>query len=123
VMGRKTFETIGKPLPGRVMIVVTKNPTYHPEGCIVVNSIEEAIREAEGNNEKEIFIIGGGELFKQSIDIANKIYLTNVHAETDADVFFPNIDNSKWKMIWSEEIAQDEKDEYKSDYQILVRIN
>jgi len=105
------------------MIVVTKNPTYHPKGCIVVNSIEEAIREAEGNNEKEVFIIGGGELYKQSIDIANKIYLTNVHAETDADVFFPNIDNSRWKMIWSEEITQDKKDEYKSDFKILIRKN
>ena len=123
VMGRKTYETIGKPLPGRTMIIVTKNPMYLQKGCIVVNSIEEAIREAERNNQKEVFIIGGGEIFKQSIVIANKIYLTNVHTNTDADVFFPKIDKSSWKMILSEEIAQDEKDEYESDYQILVRNN
>jgi len=122
-MGRKTYETIGKPLPGRTMIIVTKNPTYLQKGCIVVNSIEEAIREAERNNQKEVFIIGGGEIFKQSIVIANKIYLTNVHTNTDADVFFPKIDKSSWKMIWSEEIAQDEKDKYESDYKILVRNN
>jgi len=105
------------------MIIVTKNPTYLQKGCIVVNSIEEAIREAERNNQKEVFIIGGGEIFKQSIVIANKIYLTNVHTNTDADVFFPKIDKSSWKMIWSEEIAQDEKDKYESDYKILVRNN
>jgi len=105
------------------MIIVTKNPTYLQKGCIVVNSIEDAIREAGRNNEKEVFIIGGGEIFKQSIEIANKIYLTNVHRDTDADVFFPKIDKSFWKMIWSEEIAQDEKDEYESDYKILVRNN
>ena len=122
-MGRKTYETIGKPLSGRTMIIVTKNPTYLQKGCIVVNSIEDAIREAGRNNEKEVFIIGGGEIFKQSIEIANKIYLTNVHRDTDADVFFPKIDKSFWKMIWSEEIAQDEKDEYESDYKILVRNN
>ena len=123
VMGRKTYETIGKPLSGRTMIIVTKNSTYLQKGCIVVNSIEEAIREAERNNQKEVFIIGGGEIFKQSIVIANKIYLTNVHTNTDADVFFPKIDKSSWKMIWSEEIAQDEKDKYESDYKILVRNN
>ena len=122
-MGRKTYETIGKPLSGRTMIIVTKNPTYLQKGCIVVNSIEDAIREAGRNNEKEVFIIGGGEIFKQSIEIANKIYLTNVHRDTDADVFFPKIDKSFWKMIWSEEIAQDEKDKYESDYKILVRNN
>ena len=122
-MGRKTYETIGKPLSGRTMIIVTKNPTYLQKGCIVVNSIEEAIREAERNNQKEVFIIGGGEIFKQSIVIANKIYLTNVHTNTDADVFFPKIDKSFWKIIWSEEIARDEIDEYESDYKILVRNN
>jgi dihydrofolate reductase len=121
VMGRKTYETIGIPLPGRTMIIITKNQSYLPKGCIVVNSIEEAIRVADRNNEKEVFIIGGGEVYKQSIDIANKIYLTAVHADTDADVFFPKIDNSSWKMIWSEEIAQDKKDEYQSDYKIFVR--
>ena len=123
VMGRKTYETIGKPLSGRTMIIVTKNSTYLQKGCIVVNSIEDAISEAGRNNEKEVFIIGGGEIFKQSIEIANKIYLTNVHRDTDADVFFPKIDKSFWKIIWSEEIARDEIDEYESDYKILVRNN
>ena len=121
VMGRKTYETIGKPLPGRTMIVVTKNPSYHPEGCVIANSIEQALKMAEENNEDEVFIIGGGEIFTQSIDIANKIYLTNVHAVTNADVFFPKIKDPSWKISWSEEINKDINDEYGSDYIIMVR--
>jgi dihydrofolate reductase len=121
VMGRKTYETIGKPLPGRTMIVVTKNPSYHPGGCIIANSIEQALKVAEANNEDEVFIIGGGEIFTQSIDIANKIYLTTVHAVTNADVFFPKITDPSWKISWSEEINKDINDEHGSDYKIMVR--
>jgi dihydrofolate reductase len=123
VMGRKTYETIGKPLPGRTMVVVTNNTAYHPNGCIIVNTIEEAIRVVERNHETEVFIIGGGEVFKQSIDFANKIYLTNVHADVDADIFFPKIDSSVWKLVWSKVTTSDEKDEYESDFKILIRNN
>jgi dihydrofolate reductase len=122
-MGRKTYETIGKPLPGRTMIVVTHNVKYHPKGCIVVNSIAEAIRVAEINHEIEVFVIGGGEVFQQSISIANKIYLTNVHVDADTDVFFPIIEDSLWKLVWNEVPVRDEKDEYESDFKILIRNN
>ena len=123
IMGRKTYETIGKPLPGRTMIVVTHKTAYHAKGCIVVNSIGEAIRVAEGNHEIEVFIIGGGEIFKQSIGLANKLYITNVHVDADADVFFPFIEDSLWKLVWIEEITRDEKDEYESGFKILIRNN
>jgi len=123
IMGRKTFESIGKILTGRTMVVVTHNTGYHPEGCIVVNSIEDAIRKAINNQETEVFIIGGGEVFKQTINIANKIYLTNVHVDAKADVFFPKIDSSLWKLVWNEAPSRGEKDEYESDFKVLMRNN
>ena len=121
VMGRKTYESIGKPLPGRTMVVVTNAKSFHPEGCLVVNSIDEAIRIAENNHETEIFIIGGGQVFAQSIGRADKIYLTKVHTVSNADVFFPYIDASRWTLVSSEETINHEKDEYKSTFQILQR--
>ena len=121
VMGRKTYETIRKPLPGRKMIVVTNNTSYHPNGCFIANSIKEAIQFADRNDETEVFIIGGGDIFKQSIDIANKMYITNVHAQVDADVFFPAIDFTSWELIWSEVIIRDKKDSFESDFKIFVR--
>ncbi len=123
IMGRKTFESIGKILPGRTMVIVTHDIEYHPKGCIVVNSIEEAIRIAMEAHEIEVFIIGGGEVFKQTINIANKIYLTNVHVDAKADVFFPMIDSSLWKLVWNEASSRDEKDEYESDFKVLIRNN
>jgi len=121
VIGRKTYETIGKPLPGRKMIIVTKNSKYHPKDCNVEHSIEDAIKFAERNGEKEVFIIGGGKVFEQSIHKANKIYLTIVHMDANADVFFPKIDKVLWNLIYSQKIDKDEKDEYESDFNIFVR--
>ncbi len=121
VMGRKTYEAIGKPLPGRVMIVITRRKKYQPDQCQVVNSISEAIRLAKKSHEDELFIIGGGEIFNQTIDLADRIYLTRVHTKVGADVFFPKIDESMWALIKSENKAPDEKDEYGSDFEILIR--
>lgn len=121
MMGRKTYETIGKPLPGRVMIIVTRQKGYHAEGCIVVNSIQQAIIEAENHQEEELFVIGGGEIFRQIIDRADKIYLTNVHAEVDAYVYFPEIDPSAWELITKHDPEQLENDQYSSDFQVLIR--
>jgi len=122
IMGRKTYETIGKPLPGRTMIIVTHNPNYHPNGCIIVKSIEEALSVVEKNNESEVFIIGGGDIFRQSIDMADKIYLTNIHTVVNADTYFPEIEASSWNMVWCEENKRSEKNEYDSDFKILLRI-
>lgn len=121
LMGRKTYQAIGKLLPGRVMIVVTHRKGYHPEGCLVVNSLEAAIKVADDNHESELFIIGGGEIFDQTLDMADKIYLTSVHTKVDADVFFPKIDKSKWRLVSSEETAPEEKDEYGSDFKKFIR--
>ena len=121
VMGRKTYETIGKPLPGRVMIVVTRQKDYVAEGCIVVNSIKKAISIAVDHHEEELFIIGGGEIFQQVFDIADKIYLTNVHAEVAANIYFPEFEPGSWELITKQLPEQLEKDQYITDFQILIR--
>jgi dihydrofolate reductase len=121
MMGRKTYETIGKPLPGRVMIIVTRQKGYQAEGCIVVNSIQQAIKEAENQHEDELFVIGGGEIFQQVFGIADKIYLTNIHAEVEVSVYFPEIDPGAWNLITKHDPEQLVNDQYASDFQILIR--
>lgn len=121
VMGRKTYETIGKPLPGRQMIVITHRKGYLAPGCLVVYSLRSAIRQARENDETELFIIGGGEVFAQSIDLADKIYLTRVNTVVDADVYFPSHRASEWKTIHSEKSIPSETDEYGSEFKILIR--
>jgi dihydrofolate reductase len=120
VMGRKTYETIGKPLPGRMMIVVTRKEDYFLKDCIVVNSVEQALHLAENNHETEVFIIGGGEIFHQAIGLADKIYLTTVYANVDADVLFPKIDCNHWELTESDFSLQNDKDEYKSDFKVFI---
>ena len=90
IMGRKTYQSIGKPLPNRSNIVVTRDTTFTAEGCIVVNSLEQGIQKAQEIDQEEIFIIGGGELYRQGIQYADKLYLTIVHKEFDGDTFFPD---------------------------------
>lgn len=121
IMGRKTYETIGTPLPGREMILVTNQSNYICSGCTVVNSLDSAIQLAKDNQETEAFIIGGGEIFRQSINIADKIYLTTVHAQVKADVYFPELNLDQWEILEQEEIRQDMGDNYQSDFKILLR--
>ena len=102
IMGRKTFESIGKPLPGRTTVIVTRNKDYHAEGCIVTSSLEDAIDKAKMAGEKEVMIVGGGEIYKQSLSLAQKIYLTEVEFAGEADTFFPNLDNNEWDILDSE---------------------
>ncbi len=121
IMGRKTFASIGKPLPGRNMIVVTRNEEYHPEGCLVAYTLEDALSLAEQSGEDEVFIIGGGEIFAQSLDIADRIYLTIVHAEVRADTFFPNLEEEAWIERDVLYHPADEKNQYPFTFKILDR--
>jgi dihydrofolate reductase len=121
IMGRKTYETIGRPLPGRKMIVITHRKGYLAPGCQVVYSLTSAIRLARDSGETELFIIGGGEIFAQSIDVAEKIYLTRVNTVLDADVNFPSYVASEWKTIHNEKSTPDGNDEYGTEYKILIR--
>lgn len=95
IMGRKTFESIGKPLPNRTNIVVTKNKNFKPEGVIVTHSLEQAISIGESRDSHEIFIIGGGEIYNQALRLADKLYLTVVDGKFDADTFFPDYSDFK----------------------------
>ena len=96
VMGRKTFESLGnKPLKGRFNIVITRQKGWTAEGITVVHSFEDAVFLAKSHNYKELFVAGGGEIYTESIEKANQIYLTRVHTEIDGDTFFPDIDSNK----------------------------
>ena len=108
IMGRKTFESFPKPLPNRTHIVITRQESYNaPDGVIVVNSLEAALKMAEQDTNP--FIIGGGEIYKQALNVADKIELTRVHANFEGDTFFPEIDLKVWKEISKEHIKKDDK--------------
>lgn len=121
VAGRKTFESIGRALPGRTMIVVTRNRDYSAEECLIAHTLSQALTLAESRGEDEAFIIGGGEIFVQSIDIVDRLYITYVHTSVHADVFFPKIDLSEWEEISVSEHDTSETDEHPSTYKKLIR--
>jgi len=113
IMGRKTFESIGRPLPNRTNIVVTRDKNYKAEGCEVAHSLNEALRVAKRNPPVggEIFVIGGGQIYKEAIGIANKLYLTLVEGKYEADTFFP--DYSDFKKVVFEELHESAGYKYK----------
>jgi dihydrofolate reductase len=107
IMGRKTFDSMGKPLPNRRNIVITRNPDLKLDGAEVTNSVAEALSLCK--TEEEVFIIGGAEIYKQAMDQTNRIYLTRVHQRFDADAYFPELDMTKWVETAREEHQPDEK--------------
>jgi dihydrofolate reductase len=126
IMGRKTFETIGKPLPGRKSIVVTHDRNYTASGCPedtchVVHSLEEALDIAESMGESEVFVIGGGEIFDQALRYADRLYLTLVHTKANTNVFFPEIDESAWVEIHSSYQPADQNNPFAFTFRDLVR--
>lgn len=110
IMGRKTYESIGKPLPGRLNIVVTTNPDYQAPGCSVAHSMQEAYSQA--GDAAEVAIIGGSAIFAEALPAADVIYLTEVDAEVEGDVFFPPFDRSQWREVELERHARDERHAY-----------
>jgi dihydrofolate reductase len=120
IMGRKTFLSIRRPLPGRTNIVVTRQKDYLPKGVIVANSVKAALETAKKRGETEVFIIGGGEIFEQVLPLADRLYLTYVKTDSGADVLFPELDQS-WKTMLAEEIPGDETNEYSSIFRIYER--
>ena len=121
VMGRKSFESIGKPLPKRTNIVVTRDTNFISSGIIVVHSIPEALSIAYKNGENEIFLLGGGNIYAQSCDLWDRLYITEIDVFPDGDVFFPEIDFSQWKLLSSDKHLPDEKNPYAYDFQIYNR--
>ena len=119
VMGRKTFESMGgKPLPGRTNIIITRQPGWKADGVFVVNSLDAAEAVAVKMDFKELFVIGGGEIYIIAFDRASKIYMTRVHTEIDGDTFFPVIDNNDWKLITNTDNPADEKHAYPYSFQV-----
>jgi dihydrofolate reductase len=121
IMGRKSYEALKRSLPGRINIVVTKKTDFHPEDVIVINTIDDAIEKAKESDTKEIFIIGGGEIFKQTIDIVSKIYLTRVHATMQGDTFYPEINKNIWKLVEEQSFPADEKNNYPYTFEVWER--
>jgi len=136
VMGRKTYDALaGEPLPGRFNFVITRNRGWGPhnvrpsdnepparsEKVKVVNSLESAIEGARETDCKEVFVIGGGEIYKQSMSVAHKIYLTRVHTVVEGDAWFPVIDESVWQLTSSLDFPADEKHAYAYSFQVWER--
>lgn len=118
VMGRKTFHSIGRTLPGRKNVVITRDKNFNSDNqfdITVVSSLDEALVKLHAEN--EVFIIGGGEIYKQSIDSVDTIYLTLVHTVIDGDVYFPEIDKSKFDLVWEEKHLADEKNKFDYTFQ------
>ena len=121
IMGRKTFETLPKLLPNREHIIITRQKNYLAEGCWVTNSLEDAI-EKSYTIDNQPYVIGGGEIYQQAMQIADKIELTRVHASfCDADAFFPEIPTNQWKLIFSEFVSSDEKHLHSFTFETYIR--
>lgn len=117
IMGRKTFESIGKALPNRTTVIITRNKDYRPPvGCLVCNSLNEAFEIAKKNGETEAFITGGSEIYKLGLEEADKLYITEVKAVFDGDTYFPEIDKTKWAESDCFSYQPDEKNKYAYDF-------
>ncbi|MDI9878091.1 dihydrofolate reductase [Flectobacillus longus] len=121
IMGRKTFESIGKPLPNRTSIIISRNTDYHVEGCITVGSLGEAVAKAKEIGNEEAFIIGGAQIYALALDMADTVYLTQVHHEFEGDAFFPELDTNIWAETERKSFSPDEKHAYAFDFVTLEK--
>ena len=121
VMGRKTWDSIGRPLPGRQNIVITRQPDFIADGCDVVNSVADAINAAD--DAAEIMVIGGSEVYALFLPDAGRLYLTRVHAEVDGDAFFPPISSKDWRLVDEDHHAADERNEHAFSFQRFERVS
>jgi dihydrofolate reductase len=118
-MGRKTFESIGKPLPGRENVIITRNQNYEQEGCKILHSIEELLHYSQTQN--ELFIIGGAEIFREALPYADRLYLTQINHSFDGDTFFPSFDRNEWKLVSKEKGIKNEQNPYDYEFQIYEK--
>jgi len=121
IMGRRTYESIGKPLPGRTTIIVTRNPRYQAQGCFIAHSIADAIDLSKGRGENEVFVCGGSAIYRETLGFADRLYLTRVHAKFQTDISFPDFDVSLWIEVSAEYHASDEKNPYPFTFYIYER--
>lgn len=118
IMGRKTYESIGRLLPGRRNIIITRSSDYKIEGAEIYHSVEAALKSCP---EEKVFIIGGAEIFKQTLSQISEVYRTSIQHSFEADVWFPELKNSEFKMVWEECHAADEKNKFDYCFQKWVR--
>ncbi len=123
IMGRKTYESMGRPLPNRTSIVISRNKDFEiPEGHYLVHSLEEAIQLCIGKNLDQVFIIGGAQIYKEAIDFCDEMLITEVQTNPDGDAFFPEFDQKNWKIVHTETFAKDDKNEYNFRFMTYKRI-
>ncbi len=124
IMGRKTFESLGRALPGRLNIVISRSKDLKlPEGVLLYDDINAAIERLQQENAEEGFIIGGGQIFEATMPLVDRMYITRVHTTVhDADAFFPNIDHTHWKLVWEEKHHVDDFHQYAFTFQKFERI-
>ena len=121
IMGRKSLESLGKPLQGRKNIVVTRNNDFKIDGAEVAHSIDDAIELAKDTGAKEIFILGGAEIFKAAMPVADRIYLTRIHHRFEGDAYFPEVSPGEWNLVKSHSCESDEKNKYPHTFQVWER--
>jgi len=121
LMGRHSFRSLGRPLPKRTNIVITRNPYFTADGVLVAHSIEDALGLAYDAGETEAFILGGGEIYREALDLCDKVYLTEIDLKTEGDTFFPALDPTEWRETWREEHLPDAKNEWAYTFRILER--
>lgn len=123
IMGRKCFESIGRALPKRTNVVLTRNPFFMATNVIVARSLDEALTTAQDNGEEEVFIIGGGQIYEQSRAYWDRVYFTQVDLDVEGDILFTPLDPQEWKMISNDSHQPDEKNEYPYHFQVWERIS
>jgi dihydrofolate reductase len=118
IMGRKTYDSMGKPLPGRMNVVITRQKNFHPEGVHIEPSLENALMDLKV---EEVFIVGGGEIFKHAMPIADKMYVTEIDESFDGDVYFPEINLDEWELTEAIPFPKDEKNKYNLSFNTYLR--
>lgn len=122
VMGRKTFEALGKPLKGRKNIVLTKQAGWKAAGAVAVKNFDDALFFIKEMEVKEVMVIGGGQIYRSVLDMANRIHITRVDAQLEADTFFPSIDPAAWRLVSRQDHEADEKHKYNYSFQVWERM-
>jgi dihydrofolate reductase len=121
LLGRKTFASIGRALPGREMIVVSRGTPPLPDGVHLAHSVKEGIERARSYDEDELFVAGGASVYAATLPLCDRIYMTHVEAEIDGDVVFPEVDLSSWSEVRREQVAADDKNQYPTTFVVYER--
>ncbi len=121
IMGRKTYESIGKPLPGRTNIIVTRQKKYVVPECTIAGTLKEAFDAARTSGAEEVFVMGGAEIYREAMPFAEKLYLTKVGGDFEGDVFFPEVNSIEWKEVSAEKGAIDGKNKYPHVFYVFER--